>query len=108
MHLELPQQIICSICGYQAELDEKDQAYKCPVCGTETWTDEKKLKVYIRDRKIRQTAEDIREINKWRVGSNLNPEVLPIHPFPTKKGGSNNSGRKHKKAVNKRKEWQAV
>lgn len=99
--------MLCNICEH--EMEHINEFWKCPVCGTELWTDEEKLREYQREQKRKEQAEQDRKRMLWSVGNSLSPEPLPIYPVPIGKGGSK-SGKKRKKPQkkNRREKWEGI
>jgi len=91
---------MCVICNAELTYYKKENYYKCPVCFTEVWPDEERLKHLQKEKKRRETAEQDRERSKWRVGWDSRTEVLPIYPYPSGKSSSR-SGKKRRKPPKK-------
>jgi len=97
---QLPEQVSCCVCKYPAILDKENKAYICTVCGTEAWTDERKLIEYQQtvmglDTREARKAERARIRKEYlsHINRPIISEILPIHPFPAGGGGSNNAKR---------------
>ena len=91
---EVTEGIKCGICNY-VMTHQKENYYICPVCKSELWPDEIRLKEIEKEKKRIETAEEDRQRSLSRVGWDSRTEVLPAYPHPSGKGGSK-SGRKSK------------
>lgn len=100
----MPENLNCVICDSEMIHYKKENFYRCPVCHTEVWPDEERLKQIEREKKRIEKAEENRQRLLSMVGTNLSAEVLPIYPHPSGKGGGSKSGRKRKKPKKLRKD----
>lgn len=102
----LPEEMICQICRDQGEdvlmdYDKQYNFWRCPVCHTETWIDEKRIEVIRTEKKTAELIETVNKQMRWAVGGRFT-EVKSLVPAtdPKKKGGSKSS-RKRKPAEKK-------
>jgi len=103
--VDLPEQVTCGYCSYPARLDKVNQAYICTVCGSELWTDERKLKEY-QQKVSKEDPVEARRRQLSHINRQLTTEVLPIYPVPSGGGGSKSCGRKKPKKKPKIEKWE--
>ena len=103
----MTEEVKCGICNY-VMTHQKENYYICPVCKSELWPDEERLKQIEKEKKRAETAEEDRQRSLSRVGWDSRTEVLPIYPYPTGPGGSKSPGRKKSKKKVKVEPWQGL
>lgn len=90
---------VCPICNYDLEYRENMSYWKCKVCNTEIWPDERKIAEIEKEKSEKENKNREWEQLKWAVGNRSTSEVLPAGP--PKLGGSRSRSRTKSRRSNK-------
>lgn len=103
MTVHMMEKIPCPVCrekkiNISMILDENKDFWRCPLCWTEVWPDENKLKELVQEIKSKILEKKMKEASKHSIY----PDPLPLVPIvdPSKRR-SGKSGKSRKKQVNK-------